>query len=433
MAEILPLRAWRYNAELYSDIDSLTSPLFDVVSAKQRGVLYQNPNNSIHISVPLGEAPAKNACETLKRWKDEQVIIQDPVPGIYVYYQYFSLPGEQKEFCRKGFIVNIRTYEWEDNVILRHENTMPGSVNDRKEILKQTELHASPTHGLYTDPDFELEKYMDESMLSPIYETEDYQGVRDVLSVIHDDKVIGKFIEKIKEKQIILADGHHRYEGSLALKHEMEESNPNHTGKEAYNYHFMYLTNTEHDDLRILPTHRLITGISDFNEEALLEKLSEDFNIKVIADAYDTNLIIQGKKGAFGLLIGENSYKIRLKEDKVSEIKWNFPDEIKNLELTILHYFVIEKALGIPGKEHRTSECIHFDRSFPECLTKAIKGQVQAAIITQDIPISDVKKVCYSGYTFPPKATYFFPKVICGFLFSSINEKEFELYPNPWV
>jgi uncharacterized protein (DUF1015 family) len=209
-------------------------------------------------------------------------------------------------------------------------------------------------------------------------------------------------------------------------------NNPKHSGDEAYNYHFMYLTNTELDDLRILPTHRVISGLPDFNESELLSKLADDFTIKTIEDAFDVNLIIQGKKAAFGLLIGENAYKLRLKDGKIQELKWKFPDEIKNLDLTILHYFIIEKALGIAGKDQRNSQYIQFDKSFPDCLNRVISKKVQMAIITQDIAIEDVKKVCYSGYTLPPKATYFFPKVICGFLFSSIKEDEFELYPDSW-
>ncbi len=107
---------------------------------------------------------------------------------------------------------------------------------------KKLELHVSPTHGLYTDSTFELEKYMDEAIGCPIYETEDYQGVRDVLAVIHDADVIKKFIRSINEKTIILADGHHRYESSLVHMQNCKATNPNHSGNESYNFHLMCLT-----------------------------------------------------------------------------------------------------------------------------------------------------------------------------------------------
>jgi len=424
MAEIKPIRAWRYNQELSKNIESLTSPLFDVVSDKQRKTLYQNPYNSIHLSVPRGSA--KEANTLLEEWKRDGVIMQDSLPGLYIHYQYFKLPGSSKEYCRKGFVCHIRTYDWDENVILRHENTIPKAVNDRVELLEETKLHASPTHGLYTDDSHTLEKYMDEAIQSPIYETEDYQGVRDVLAFIHDASVIQKFIDVIKNKTIILADGHHRYEGSLVYKNKMKSTNTQHTGNEGYNFHLMYLTNTEADDLRILPTHRLLNDLPDFSEDAILKKLEADFIIKPIEDAYTLNEIIVGKPWAFGLMFRENNYKVRLKPEALNTMRWHFPDVVKNLDLTVMHYFIIEKVLGIPGKDQRQSEHISFDRSFSDCLQKVLKQEAQLAIITNEVSIEDVKNVCASGATMPQKSTYFYPKVICGFLLSSIKEDEFQ-------
>ncbi|MBX2945533.1 MAG: DUF1015 domain-containing protein [Cyclobacteriaceae bacterium] len=424
MAEIKPVRAWRYNQELAQTIESLVSPLFDVVSEKQRKTLYQNPYNSIHLSVPLGSA--HHARELLDQWKQEGIIKQDKLPGIYVYYQYFKLPGSNKEYCRKGFVCHIRTYDWNEQVILRHENTIPNAVNDRVELLEETQLHVSPTHGLYTDADHVLEAYMDEAIQTPIYETEDYQGVRDVLAFIHDATVIQKFIDVIKGKNIILADGHHRYEGSLLYKTKMRSTQPHHSGNEGYNFHLMYLTNTEADDLRILPTHRLISGLPDFNEEVILKKLEPNFMIKPIEDADTLNEIIIGKPWAFGLMFRENNYKVRLKPEVIDSMTWHFPEVVKRLDLTVMHYFIIEKALGIPGKEQRQSKNISFDRSFSDCLKKVLTSEAQLAIITNEVSIEDVKKVCASGATMPQKSTYFYPKVICGFMFSSIKEDEFQ-------
>jgi len=427
VAEIKPIRAWRYNRELVPDVGEVTAPLFDVVSEKQRAALYQNPLNSIHLSVPQPPDAANRAKKLLADWKSRGVILQDKLPGIYVYYQYFRLAGDSKEYCRKGFVCHIRAYPFEENIILRHENTIPQSVNDRIELLDKTELHVSPTHGLFTDESFELEKYMDQAILNPVYESEDYQGVRDVLAVIHDASVIRKFIGKLKDQTIILADGHHRYESSLVHMQKCAAANPNHTGSEGYNFHLMYLTNTEADDLRILPTHRLIKNLKSFDVEKVIGALSNDFTVREIEDADTLNEIIVGKKWAFGIIFKDKAFKVRLKPEALASMRWHFPHEVKSLDLTVLHYFIIEKILGIPGKEQRASENIGFDRSFSDCLTKVIKEEAQMAIITQEVSIDDVKRVCHSGYTMPQKSTYFYPKVICGFLFSSIKEKEFHL------
>jgi uncharacterized protein (DUF1015 family) len=425
MAEIKPLRAWRYSSNLLKKIDSLASPLFDVVSESQREKLYEEEYNSIHISVPRGENAISSAARTLIKWKKEGAILQDQLPSVYVYYQYFTLPGSDQEHCRKGFVANLKVYDWHEKVLLRHENTMPHSVSDRMEVLDKTQMNVSPTHGLYTDPTKEIEGYLDTAMQSPMYETEDYQGVRDVFAVIHDAKIIQRIIDIIKEKQIILADGHHRYESSLIYQQERAKNNPKHTGKEGYNYHLMYFTNTESDDLRILPTHRLVQGLDNFSKKDLLQKLDEFFFIKPIEEASDVNEVILGKQWAFGLLVGDEAYKIRLKPESMKLMKWDFPDAIKELDLTVMHYFIFEKCLGIAGKDQRGSKNLTFERNFTKCIRSVITEEVQLAIITKDISIETVKDVCYSGYTLPQKSTYFYPKVICGFLFGSIKEDEF--------
>ena len=422
MPEIQPLKAWRYNKELAKQMDELTSPLFDVVSEKQRDKLYQNEYNSIHLSVPKGEDPFESAFKAFNKWKNEGSIIKDPIPAIYVYYQYFSVPGSVHEMCRKGFICNIKAHFWEEEEILRHENTIPDAVNDRIQLLDKTQLNVSPTHGLYQDDDFILEKYMDESMKYPIYETEDYQGVRDVLSMIHDKEVIKEFVDTIKRKQIILADGHHRYESSLVYRKRQLDSNPESTGNEAFNFHLMYLTNSSSDDLRILPTHRLIKGLEDFKPENILEDLKEYFTVRELEDPFDINQIILGKKFAFGLIFKNAYYKIRLKEHLEETITWNFPDVVKQLDLTVMHYFFIEKVLNIKGKLQRSDKHLEFERNFSTCLSKVHDDEAQIALITNEIKMKEILDVCHSGYTMPQKSTYFYPKAICGFLFSSIAE-----------
>lgn len=428
MAEIKPLRAWRYQPDLIPKIDQLVSPLFDVVSPSQREALYAEELNSIHLSVPKGSDSTLGAARRLQTWKGNGTIVQDDLPSIYVYYQYFTLPGSDKEHIRKGFVANMRIYDWNEKILLRHENTIPFSVQDRIDILDQTQLNVSPTHGLYTDPSDEIETYLDESMLNPLYETEDYQGVRDVFSVIHDAQIINRIQQILADKQIILADGHHRYEGSLLYKKQKEAENPNHTGKEGYNYHLMYFTNTESDDLRILPTHRLVNNIPDFNEKDLLQKLDEYFIIKPLEDASYVNEVILGKQWAFGLLIADEAFKIRLKPEKITELNWKFPDKIKELDLTVMHYFIIEKCLDIQGKDQRGSTNLTFERNFTKCVKAVETKEAQCAIITKEISIETVKEVCYSGYTLPQKSTYFYPKVICGFLFGSIRDSEFNSF-----
>jgi uncharacterized protein (DUF1015 family) len=422
MADIRPFRAWRYHSRWNASIGELTSPLFDVVSEKQRNHLYQNPLNSIHLSVPLEPNPSENATKTWQKWKNEGIVEQDEKEAIYVYYQYFRLPNEHRTYCRKGFICMFRIYDWAENVLLRHENTLPKAVNDRAELLEKTLLNSSPTHGLYADPAHELEKIMDTAMQRPIYETEDYQGVTDMMAIIDDPKLIGVFREKISSQKIILADGHHRYAASLEYQKKCKSHHSAHTGEEAYNFHLMLLTNSASDDLRILPTHRLVKGLDATKLKNWEERIEEFFTVREVDNAADLPEIISGKKWAFGVLTANKALKIRLREEKFSEMKWHFPQEVKELDLTVLHYFFIDQLLGISGKEHRDTAYLQYERNFTECLTQVLSGKAQIALITNEVEIEEIEKVCKTGSVMPPKSTFFYPKAVCGFVFASITE-----------
>ena len=421
MAHIRPFRAWRYPPELAQQISELISPPFDTVSEKQRAALYQQPYNSIHLSVPDSN---QEAAQTLRDWKNRGILQQDTAPSIYVYYQYFRLPGGEKEHCRRGFICFIEATDWSERVVLRHEDTLPHSVQDRVELLRATQLNASPTHGLYTDAEHRLEVLMDQSMTEPVYELEDYQGVRDVLSIIRNPDVIRQFVAVLRDKPVILADGHHRYESSLIYRRQCEGASEEEGAARGCRYHMMYLTNTEAEDLRILPTHRLIRGLSGLGASAVLRRAQSYFHVRAIENVSDLPEVIAGKPWAFGLLIGEESYQLRLKPEVFATFAAELAPEVKTVDTAVLHYFFIDRVLGIPLAEQRRSEAITYERSFAQCLYQVARQEVPLALITNEVSMEQIKRVCYSGHLMPQKSTYFYPKAIGGLVFGSIADEE---------
>ncbi len=424
MAALLPLRAWRYNGRLAENLEELTAPLFDVVSARQRALLYANPLNSIHLSVPQGENPAQNARETLAKWKSEGIIRQDPLPGIYVYYQYFRLPGDQEERCRKGFIAHIKAYDWEEKEILRHENTIIAAVNDRIDLLGATEIQASPTHGLYEDESDELEHHMDAAMASPLYEVEDYQGVREVLGVIHDAAVIARFVAVLGEKKVILADGHHRLEGAIEYRRRQQAAFPEARWKGS-DYHLMYLTNVHGNHLKILPTHRLLYGLG-ISEAELLDRIREWFDVRLFGDPEELANYTFQRKWSFGLVLSDEAFVIKFKPDRFAEVRPDLPEAVRNLDLVVLHCILFEKILGINPEEQRKSDRLAFERNFPRCLREVKSGKASFAVITREIELKQVLEVCKTGALMPQKSTYFYPKALGGLLFGSIKQEEFD-------
>ena len=426
------MRGWRYNPALSAEIDEVVSPLFDVVSPRQREALYQHPLNSIHLSVPRAEGarpPAEAAAARLARWQAQGVLRQDGLPGIYVYYQYFRLPGEARERCRKGFMCHIRAYDWAEGVVLRHENTLPAAVNDRTALLAALRLQTSATHGLYRDEAFELEQLMDEAIRDPLCQTEeDYQGARDVLAVIQDAGAIRQFQRALAEKQVILADGHHRYEASVAYRHARQRAaGPGgFTGREPWNYHLMYLTNAASDDVRILPTHRVLRELpGGLPDAGLLARLAAYFTVRPQVEAQDLPELMAGKRWAFGLYLpGGAAYKLRLRPEVHAQLDWDTTPEVKDLDLTVLHYFVLEKVLGIVGPEaQRRWPGVAYVRGLAECLQQVDRGEARAAFLTNEVTMAQVEAVCHSGAVMPAKSTFFYPKVLAGLLFSSVRDE----------
>ena len=425
------MRGWRYNPALSAEINEVASPLFDVVSPRQREALYQQPLNSIHLSVPRAEGdlpPAAAAAARLAQWQAAGVLLPDGLPGIYVYYQYFRLPGETRERCRKGFVCHIRAYDWAAGVVLRHESTLPAAVHDRAALLAALQLQTSATHGLYRDEDFTLEALMDEAIRDPLCQTEeDYQGARDVLAVVQDAAAIRAFQRVLAGRPVILADGHHRYEASVAYRQARQRAaGPAATGREPWQYHLMYLTNAASDDVRILPTHRVLRALpGGLTDAELLARLAEYFTVRPQVEAQDLPALMAGKRWALGLYLpGGAAYKLRLRPEVHAQLSWDTTPEVKDLDLTVLHYFVFEKVLGIvgPAAQRRWPD-VAYVRGLAECLQQVDRGQARAAFLTNEVTMAQVEAVCHSGAVMPAKSTFFYPKVLAGLLFSSVRDE----------
>ncbi|RLD19881.1 MAG: DUF1015 domain-containing protein [Bacteroidetes bacterium] len=422
MAKIRPFRAWRYNLQDGSVIEEYTSPLFDVASERQIETLRQNKLNSIHLTLPSGPNPSQRAKDTLARWKQDKVIIQDAEPAIYVYYQYFNLHNENKIHCRKGIIAMVKYPNDEDaavDQILIHESTIKEAVESRKELLMETEICTSPTHGLYNDPTNELESLMDKSMNTPLYDVTDYQGVRDVISVIKDDDGIKKIVALIAKKQIALADGHHRYQAGLDYRNEQESPSG------ACNYHLMYLTNSHADDFRILATHRLIHKIV-ISEAEFITRARAYFDIIDNVNPYDANDVILGKKWTFGAIFKDNAYQLSLKKEMTKNFNSEIHEAVRSLDVVIAHTFIIEKILALPVPSRLTTEEVSFESNFSECLAMVDHEKAKMAIILNEISPEEVFKVGEKGAIMPQKTTFFHPKVVGGYLFGTIKDDEFD-------
>lgn len=419
MAEIQAFHAWRYNQFLAENLFELTAPLSETKLQQKRANLYQKPFHNFHIASPTDVPPYENVDRRVSTWKLDGVIEQDPMPAIYVYFQKFRLKAHlEKVFWRKGFIAMIKTENYQDKIIFPHEKTLPKAVEYRKKLLKNTLMNTNPTHGLYTDSSQEIEPYLEEAIQSPINKVIDNNGVEHFLGAIHNYQIIKKIQKVILDKKVIIADGHHRYESSLWYSNTRQN--------DLSNYHLMYLTNTESSALGIFPTHRIIHSLSDFSRQDFLDKLSDYFEINEEnpKESQDMGIAPTENLWVFKLIFSDKHYLIRLKPAVFSQFEGDIPQVVKELDVSVLHYFILEKALGLSPEKQL--EHLEYSQFLKSCLEDVGNNKADFAILTRKVTYEEIQKVCFSGYTMPAKATYFYPKVLGGLLFSSINPEDLE-------
>lgn len=427
MAEIRPFRAWRYNEKKIQDIDKKFSPLFDVVTEAHLEKLYKIPNNSIHISVPKSTETAK---AKVTEWKENGIIQQEELPAIYPYYQKFSIFGESKRYIRKGLIAMIKLPDFEkpeQNGIVIHESTVNHVVENIVDLLENTKLNIAPTHGIYEDNQFQVEKILDQHMQNHIYKYIDYQGVENIFGIIHDKKDIDDIIGLLKNKKVYLADGHHRLSASQTILKRHLQYNENLPKKHIARYHMMYLSNLSGDDLRILPIHRLIRlPFKFFDHKSFLLALMRYYDIHELSKRKPIYEEIKQHRTSFGLIFKEKQYILRLKADyqKPEAITMPFSPALKALQYTNLHYFALDKTLGIPYNEHINRTFIEYVKDYTVAIEAVEDEAATMAFIMNEVEMQQMMEICDLGETMPPKSTFFHPKVLCGMAFASINENE---------
>lgn len=418
--EIQPFKAWRYNDYLKVQLPQITAPLTETLAQQRKEIFYQQPYHYYHISSPLDTPPYNNAQRRVENWKADKVIELDNMPAFYVYAQYFHLrENPEKIYTRKGFIAHLRTTDFSEKIVLPHELTIQKAVEHRVELLKAIQMHTIPTHGFYTDKAQSLEKYWDECLQNPIYEVTDKHGTKHVLARIQDHAIMQQFAKTLADKQIWIADGHHRYHSSAEYaKQKNEISTKKYAG---YNYHLMWLTNTESSDLGVFPTHRLVHNIENFSEENFIKALEHDFIINETDFSPEKTLAPTENLWTFVLVFKERNFLLRLKKEAFATFSQDIPQEVKRLDVSVMHHFILEKCLNL--SEQKQFEHLDFSPYLSHCYNEVEAGKAHFALITRRVTLEEIENVIHSGYTMPAKTTYFFPKVLGGLVFSDADNQ----------
>ncbi len=422
MVIVKSYRGFRYNSQFLGEIEKYLSPLFDVVTPGMLARLYANPLNSIHLSVPRS---IEDAYQRLQGWKHSGILIQESLPAIYGYYQHFQ-DEESQKLCRKGIVVMVRLDppDAKERQIIIHERTVDEVVKKQTDLLERLLLCVAPTHGIYYDPTFTIEKLIEPYMQTPLMQAKDYQGVYNEVSVIQDYEVIRAIQEHLSDKKIFLADGHHRLKSAETLQAKYWDK-IQHQDHHPFRYHFIYLTNGSAPDLQILPIHRLFYLKDGWDKEQFINALQRYFYIQKPSgrQAIEQELV---QKQAIAAITDRNTYLLRLKPEAQEQLsRLPFPTPLKELPYFHLHYFAFEQIAGIPYEKQTRSEQIHYVKE-KDTFYQCIQTQHCIGFLMRSLSIEQMIAVCQTGFLMPPKSTFFYPKVTTGFVFASIDPEDYQ-------
>lgn len=445
MAQIFPFRGVTYNKAKVKDYSLVLTQPYDKIDDKMQGVYYKRSKfNHVRITKPKeekGDNKTNNkyirSAKTLNDWIKAGVLVQDSSPTIYAYYQEYEFNGEKK--VRKGFIALGRLVEFGKGGVHPHERTLLAPKQDRFSMMMTTGASTGQVFMLYSDPQLRVNQILDKGIgtRAPDIVAKDDYGVVHKLWKIQEINLIQGIQVFTADKEVFIADGHHRYETALNYRNEMKAKGLACIGNESYDNRMMTFVNM--DDMKgltILPTHRVIFGLKKFSLMDLEKKLSKYFKIREypffspkdeeqIRKDFLSDLKEAGRTShSIGLAAkGANKYIIlALRDEKtMDKIIKDHSDAWKRLDVTILHGFILEYLMGITKEKVEREENLHYIRGENEAIELVKKGKNQIVFLLNPTKVREVKEIAGRGERMPQKSTDFFPKLLSGIVISKIN------------
>jgi uncharacterized protein (DUF1015 family) len=416
MAEVIPFKGVLYNPSRV-DPGSVMAPPYDIVTPELKEELYSRSRHNI-IRIDFGkdsDGDDKNenrytrASRFLSDWLHQGILIQDRDPSFYCYEISYDIQGHRKKTI--GYLGAVKIEDPDTGRIHPHEMTYSKPKSDRLNILKLCNSNTSPIFSLYSSRERTASRILNNTVKKePFLQAEDGQGFLHRLWGIKDPVSIETIKRELSDKDIFIADGHHRYETAFTFKSEMDRKSPGASGKAPYNYVLMFLSNMEDEGLTLLPTHRLVEIDSEINTKELLRKhfTVEKIHSEGASEEKIRRLMLEkmrDKVHSFGMfLTNANTYYVMSFND--TELKADLPECLKKLDVTVLHGFIFQKLLKI---EH-----IEYEMNPDTAIERARKGPFEAVFFLNPTRIRDVREVALAGLRMPPKSTYFYPKLLTG-------------------
>lgn len=433
MAEIFPFPALRYDPTKVRLADVVTQPYDKITPQMQDRYYATSPYNLVRIILgrPEGEETVKNnrytqAADFLNQWRESGILVRDSSPSIYAYSQRFLVSGSSQTVERRGFIGAGRLYEYAEKIVFRHEQTLAKPKSDRLNLLRSTHAHFGQIFMLYSDPAQTIDSILFDDRYEWQEVTDEY-GVVHRLRRIHDPSTLNIVQAEIADKKLIIADGHHRYETALNFRSEVA------TGssaclKASASRVMMTFVNMDSPGLVILPTHRVVFGLKNFDCKQFLDKAGKFYEVRDVGkiDPKQTiKLLTESGKRANSFLAATKTgnFLLTAKSDSATQIPAEFSSRQKKLDVVQLHSLLLENALGISREQVTNQQHTRYLRSADEALSSVTSDpEVNVVFLMNPVSIEQVREIAFAGEVLPQKSTDFYPKLLSGLTIYSLDD-----------
>ena len=437
--EVKAFQALHYNPRKIADIGACLSQPYDVISPAAQDAYYErDPHNVIRLI--LGKIEKHDdertnrytrAAGYLAEWKKEGCLIPSDHRSFFVYEQVFSLPGIGEKKLT-GFIGLVKLSAYGEGRVLPHELVLKKPVEDRVSLTRATRTQFEYIWGMYRDPAREVDGICESGreQIPLISHMEEETGVEHRLFRIKDPGMCGRLEELMRDKKIYIADGHHRYQTMLNVRDELRRAHPQAGPDAPWEYIMMFLVNTAHEGLVILPTHRLIHSLPDGALAALTEKTPVYFTIREFPFTEKNEASVRKEwinalntvpGTAFGLAThGASAYRLLVLKDPAAytaSLTQQATDVWKMLDVNVLNTLVLGNMLGITEEQMSLQSNVEYCKDADEAVSRTAGGEMQAAFILKGTPLSSVLAVADADEKMPRKSTFFYPKPLSGLVF----------------
>jgi uncharacterized protein (DUF1015 family) len=417
-----PLRALRYDRSRVA-LEDVICPPYDVISPADRDALLKRSEHGV-VRLELPEA-AGAAAQLLHEWRRDGVLTRDAEPSLWWHEQRFTGP-DGVDRTRAGFFAAVRLSPYEEGRVRPHERTHAHAKQTRLDLMRATRANTSPIFGLYDDPDGGPRTALAPAEgRAPEMEASDGDGTVHRFWKVTSPGAIAATQAALAEREILIADGHHRYETALSYRQEQRERDGDPTDDRPYDFILMYLANLHGEGLAIYPTHRVVRASRDVDPRFLAGFALDELPSGTSPAQVEAELAaIPTETVAFAIWHGGGRPPqiARVRDSSTVMMAMpGMPKAVRAIDAAVLEALVLAPLLGLDSEQFLTTDQVLYVRGLDNATSMVDRGEAGSAFLLRAPTVEQVQAVAASGRVMPQKSTYFFPKLATGFLINPLG------------